>query len=54
MPGLFKNVPNPFKESQVSAYTQKLSIAKKLKQKKITNFLESKQNAQLFREFEKS
>ncbi len=35
--GLFKNISKPFKESQVSSYTEKLSIAKKLKQKKVQN-----------------
>ncbi len=42
MHGLFKNVARPLKESQVSSYTQKLSIAKKLKQKKVNNSFSNK------------
>ncbi len=39
--GLFKNIKKPLKESQVSSYTEKRSIAKKLKQKKLQNINEN-------------
>lgn len=37
MSGIYKNLAKQFKDSQVSSYTEKLSIAKKLKQKKVQN-----------------
>jgi len=49
--GLFKNITKPFKESQVSSYTEKLSIAKKLKQKKVQNSLQNNTNRLLFNQF---